>query len=91
MQTRFILFELKKIALGEFLDGFDIGSEINSAFGMDEKTESSSEEKIGDERLGSGSIAQNFGLTLIFASMIFALLLIIIVVAVVVSKRMKLS
>ena len=91
MQTRFILFELKKIALGEVLDGLDFGSEINGAFGMGEQRDSSTEEKVGAERLGSGSIAQNFGFTLICASMIFALLLIIIVVAVVVSKRIKLS
>ena len=49
------MYELKRIALGEFMDDFDINV-VNEALGLPPKEESASEEKVGEARLGNGSV-----------------------------------
>ena len=54
--VNFLLYELKRIALGEFMDDLSLGNEINDAFGIPPNDQSAAEEKVGESRLGSGSI-----------------------------------
>ena len=72
------------------MDDFDIGV-INQALGLPPKEETAAEEKVGDDRLGSGDIKKSFGATLILGSILFAVLILVIVVIIVIAKRIKLS
>ena len=47
--TRFVLQELRKITLGEFLDDIDFGDSINEFFGIDSDREDVSFE-VNDSR-----------------------------------------
>lgn len=49
----FIMYELKRIALGEFLDDFDIAGYFMHELGIETNESSSSEEKVKENRLGS--------------------------------------
>mmetsp|Transcript_28884 Transcript_28884/g.38508 ORF Transcript_28884/g.38508 Transcript_28884/m.38508 type:complete len:256 (+) Transcript_28884:67-834(+) len=89
-KLHFILYELKRIALGEFMDDLDVGDKVNEIFGLPPNEDSAAEEKVAEERLGSGSVAQNFGVTLLLGTIIFALLLVIILVVIFIAKRANL-
>ena len=52
----FVLYELKRVALGEFMDDIDIGDTINEALGMPPSELTPAEEQVGEERLGTGSV-----------------------------------
>ena len=52
---QFILYELKRVALGEFMDDLDVGGTVMEAMGMQASEASSTKEKVGEERLGSFS------------------------------------
>jgi len=90
-KLHFILYELKRIALGEFMDDLPLGDKVNEYLGLPQSESSAAEEKVAEERLGSGSIAQNFGATLLLGSVIFALLLVTIIIVIFISKRVSLK
>ena len=52
----FVLFELKRIALGEFMDDLDLGALIMNTVGLAPNEDSSTNEKLGEDRLGPPSI-----------------------------------
>ena len=52
----FVLFELKRIALGEFMDDLDLGALIMNTVGLAPNEDSSTNEKLGEDRLGPTSI-----------------------------------
>lgn len=52
---KFILYELKRVSLGEFMDDLDVGNSAMSFMGMEPSETKGSDEKVGEERLGSSS------------------------------------
>ena len=78
----FILYELKRIALGEFMDDLDIGNEINEVLGLPPNEDSAADEEVGEERLGSSSITESFGATLLLGTFVFVLIVLTIVLAI---------
>ena len=90
--TRFLLHELRKISLGEFLDDFEIGKHVLEPIGIVSQSDSATDEKVGEERLGSGKgMSSSFGATLILASIGFAVLIAIVLLAVYLCKRFTCS
>ena len=87
----FILYELKRIALGEFMDDLDIGNEINDVLGLPPNEDSATDEKVSEDRLGSGSITQSFGATLLLGTFVFVLIVLTIILVIYIGKRVKLS
>ena len=84
---KFILYELKRMALGEFMDDLDLGGSIMSGLGLESGKTSSADEKVGEARLGATSPLESFGPTLLLGSMLFFLLIFIIVALLVIVKR----
>ena len=70
---RFILFKLKVITLGEFLDHLEIGEFLAEAFAIPTDDMEITDEKLGDERL-----SRSFGPTFIVFSIIFAIVLLLV-------------
>ena len=87
----FLLFEFRRIALGEFMDDLDIGKVIMEFIGISFEEKSATDEEVGDERLGSPSLFSSFGPTLILGSIALIIIAVLIIVAVIVLKRTKLS
>ena len=58
-----VLKELKRIALGEFFDDIDFGRDASESLGMDPGEKD--EEPTGKDRLGSDSIIDNLGISLV--------------------------
>ena len=85
------MYELKRMALGEFMDDIDIGKQINEVLGIPPSEESSTDEKVGEERLGSSNILESFGATLIACSIVFAAIVLLIVIVVFIARRVTLS
>ena len=52
----FFFYELRRMALGEFIDDLDIGGIVMSSLGLEAQTESSTSEELGENRLESGSL-----------------------------------
>ena len=73
------------------MDDLSLGNEINEAFGIPPNDQSAAEEKVGESRLGSGSIGQSFGATLLVGTLVFTILILCIVLAIYIAKRVKLS
>ena len=84
---RFILFELKKIALGEFLDDFGFGETIMTTIGLEPSNDSPTDEKLGEERLGSTNPFASQGLTMLLGSFIFLLIILVVVAAMIIVKK----
>ena len=72
------------------MDDFDINV-INEALGLPPKEDSAADEKVGEERLGTGSVNQSFGATLILGSILFLLLILVILLVIFIYKRINLS
>ena len=90
--TRFLLHELRKISLGEFLDDFEIGKHVLEPIGIVSQSDSATDEKVGEERLGSGKgMSSSFGTTLILASIGFAVLIAVVLLTVYLCKRLTCS
>ena len=88
----FLLSELKRIALGEFMDDFDVMGIVMEWLGNEQsKTSSPTDEQVGESRLGTADAMSSLGPTLMLASMGFLLLIIIVVVILVLARRMKCS
>jgi len=79
------------VALGEFMDDLDVGSIVMETIGMAPNEATSTDEKVGDERLGSSGLFESFGATLLLASCLFVLALLIVILVIVIFKRMKSS
>ena len=84
---QFLLYELKRVALGEFMDDLDIGNQVNGMLGLPPNEKSSTDEEVGEERLGSGSITQSFGATLLLCTIIFVVIVLVIVIIIFIAKR----
>lgn len=78
--TRFILFKLRVITLGEFFDDLEIGQRIAEFLSIGMNEEKITDEQIGEERLGQQSILANFGPTLIILSIVFAVIICIVLI-----------
>ena len=71
-----MLFELRKICLGEFLKGLDL-----SLIGFDSNDSSPAEEKVGEERLGVGqSILLIFGPTFTLGTIVFIIIILVVII-----------
>ena len=88
--ARFILYELRKIALGEFLDDLELGARINETLGIQGSSNSSTDTKVGEERLGSADILTSFGPTSIVLTALFTFILILVTILVVLCRRSSL-
>mmetsp|Transcript_20732 Transcript_20732/g.25371 ORF Transcript_20732/g.25371 Transcript_20732/m.25371 type:complete len:301 (-) Transcript_20732:1007-1909(-) len=87
-----LLYQLKRIALGEFMDDFDIGNDLMKVMGLPPNEASATEEKVGEERLGGSSNAlSSLGATLLLGSLVFVLIIIMLVAVIVISRRVKFS
>lgn len=84
--------ELRKIALGEFMDDLEISNVFNEAMGFEvDQGGGAEEEKLGDDRLGTASIFSSFGATMVIGSIAFVLIIGIILLLIYCRKRVKLS
>ena len=86
-----MLYELKKVALGEFLDDVNLGTEIMKTFGIHQNPQSSSDEQVGENRLGMPDFFARLGPTFLLATIVFLLLIAIVLIAIFVSRRIKSS
>jgi len=73
------------------MDDVDFGNIIMEALGLPPNENSSSEEKVGEARLGSGSIGKSFGATLLLGTLIFVIIVLIVILVIYIAKRVKLS
>ena len=89
--SHFILYELKRIALGEFMDDLDVGTEVAGVLGIEIGDSNAVDEEVGESRLGTGSAFSNFGATLVLGSILFLLLIILIVIIVIIASRTQCS
>eukprot|EP00353_Schmidingerella_taraikaensis_P012373 CAMPEP_0185571574 /NCGR_PEP_ID=MMETSP0434-20130131/3613_1 /TAXON_ID=626734 ORGANISM="Favella taraikaensis, Strain Fe Narragansett Bay" /NCGR_SAMPLE_ID=MMETSP0434 /ASSEMBLY_ACC=CAM_ASM_000379 /LENGTH=362 /DNA_ID=CAMNT_0028187075 /DNA_START=218 /DNA_END=1303 /DNA_ORIENTATION=+ len=89
--TRIVLFELRKVALGEFFDNIPIGDELAKFFNIPSKEDSSTEQKMDETRVGSADIFASFGPTLVLVSAILAGLVILVICSVYLSRRLGCS
>ena len=74
-----LLFELRRIVLGEFMEDIELGDTISESIGLQTKAKSGTDEKLGRNRLGDSSIGANLGITILFISIIFLLIILLIV------------
>ena len=88
---RFIMHELKRISMGEFLDGLPIGDEVGNFFGVSPSKDEAASEKTGKDRVGSESFLDNFGVTFLLVASIFAFIIALVLVFIYLRKRCKLS
>ena len=82
---------MRRIVLGEFVDDFDIGTKIAEWLNISKSSADSSEEPVGDERLGPKNIFGSFGPSMIVIVLILLLVILIIAIAVTCSKYGKVS
>ena len=47
-----MLYELRRIVLGEFMEDLELGDILSDSFGIGSRDESATEEKLGEDRLG---------------------------------------
>ena len=87
----FILFELKRISMGEFIDGLEIGDWVGGLFGIDPSADEAADDKIGANGIGDKDFLENFGPTFILFSTLFAILIAIVLVIIYLQKRCILS
>ena len=70
---------MRKIALQEYVDKLEIGKKVQEAFGIPTTEESdSTAEKVGTSRLGSSSLFENIGATLLIFTVILLILFLIV-------------
>ena len=84
-----MMHELRRLVLGEFLDDIDLASSINDIFGIEKEARSATEEKVGEDRLGSSSISQNLGLTLLLLSILVVFIALCLLIGVYACRKMK--
>lgn len=86
-----MFYELKRVALGEFLDDLDISNKSMEYLGFETEEGSSSEEKLGEERLGPTNSVTSMGSTFLLGSVVLTFIVLIIVICVVISRAMSSS
>ena len=86
---RRVLHEMKRIALGEYLDDLELGDKFGGFFGVSEsKDDVGDVEKVGEDAEGdSKSFLDNFGVSFILFFIAFALLIAIVLFLVYYVKR----
>lgn len=87
----FIFYELKKIALGEFMDDIDFGGTVLQTFGIDYSKSSATEEKVGEDRLGSSDPLAFFGPTMLIGTALFIILILTVVLTRCIARRASVS
>ena len=92
-RCRFTLDSLRRIALFEFLDNYDISGKVMSGIGIDNLMPEKDVvgEKVGSDRLGYSSPLKNLGPTFLFLTIVFAILIILVIGLVFLCKRFNLS
>ena len=89
---KFLLHELRKISLGEFLDDLEIGGNILRLLGINSEKKTVTEEVVGEDRLGSRKdIFANFGSTLILASLGMVFVVIVVCLIIIFLRRVTCS
>ena len=73
------------------MDDIDFAGEAMDFMGIEAEEDSSTDEKVGEERLGSSSPLTSFGPTLVLATITFILLVMVIVVIIIIARRTKCS
>ena len=89
--TRTLLNEAKRLFLGEYFDDLNIGENLGHAIGIETDKSDNPGGEVGLDRLGSTSLASNFGVTFIVGGVIFVLLVVLILLSIFFSKRCNLS
>ena len=69
------------------MDDIDIGTAVMDTLGLPADKTSSTEEKVGEERLGSESPLSSFGATLLLSSIVFGIILLIVIIVICIVKR----
>ena len=87
----FLLRELKRIALGEFVDDLELGNKVRLFFSFEPLESYTAEEKVGQERLGPTDAFASIGPTLILVSVVFSLIILIVLILVFIGKKSKTS
>ena len=87
------LYELRKIALGEFFDDVEVGDWIANIFGMVgyERKNSTDESTSEEDRLGYGDILSIFGPTFIICALLFITLIAVLIAVFIIRKRVNCS
>ena len=81
-KIKLLITEFRRMALGEFMDDLDIGSEIANAFDLSTSSETAADEKVGEERLSSGrSVLGSFGITQLLILISLCTLILILLIA----------
>ena len=87
-----LLFEIKRIFLGEYIEDLEVGQKMSNAFGIETRNKlEQPEDNIGEDRLGSNDVFGNFGITLILAIFVFLLLIGLLFIVILMSRRIALS
>ena len=73
------------------MDDIDFAGEAMDFMGIETEEDSSTDEKVGQERLGSSSPLTNFGPTLVLATIAFFLLVLVIVFTIIIARRTRCS
>ena len=81
--VRIVLWQLRRIVLGEFIDDLELGSKIANKIGIEQKDASESDvsEKVGISRLGPDDILQNVGPSMILVTLLLLIMIAILVVS----------
>lgn len=91
-RIKLLITEFRRMALGEFMDDLDIGSEIANAFNLSSSAESAADEKVGEERLSSGrSVIGSFGITQLLILISLCTLILLLMIAIKMKSKIELS
>ena len=71
------------------MEGLEVGNTIGSSIGIPQETSSGSEQKVGEERLGSGNVSASLGVTLVLGSMVFVAIVLVVLLLLWLRKRCK--
>ena len=84
-----MLHELKRIVLGEFMEGLELEDIMSEAIGIEPSKKAVTDEKLGKDRLGEPSIFNNLGVTVLIASLTFIVIILIVVIVLWACKKAK--
>lgn len=89
-RLRFFFEELKRIALGEFLDDLGLEEKFIALIGLEEEDDGP-EEQIGYARFGSPDLFQSFGPTFYITVSLFLLIILLSLLAIYIGRRVDLQ
>ena len=91
--VRIVLWQLRRIVLGEFIDDLELGSKIAKKIGIEQKDVSQSDvsEKIGISRLGPDDLLQNVGPSMIIVTLLLLTMIAILVISLYVCSKCQCS